>query len=180
MPALKNREHYIEAWAHRYINSMKKLLHLSDWNIMLKNEPCASDALAETDVITGQHLAKIYLSKNYVKDTPENFRATIVHELLHCHLSPISELSVEILKPLADELGGSRVIKSAINGIEYETERSIDAISEAIAMYFPLPNMPNKSKVKKKALKKKAVKKKPVKKKAVKKKPVRKKPVKKK
>jgi hypothetical protein len=80
-------------------------------------------------------------------------------------------LSEEILKPLADELGGSRVIKSAINGIEYETERSIDAISEAIAPYFPLPSMPKK----KKARKKKAVKKKIVKRKAIKKKPVKKK-----
>ena len=102
----------------------------------------------------------MYLSKTYTKDTPENLRATIIHELLHCHLSPISELSVEILKPLAEELGGSRVIKSAINGIEYETERSIDAISEAIAPYFPLPNMPKKKKAKKKVVaKKKAVKK---------------------
>ena len=176
MVANKDKTHHIEAWAHRYINSMKKLLHLSDWNIILKNEPCSSDALAETDVITGQHLAKIYLSKNYGKDTPENFRATIVHELLHCHLSPISELSVEILKPLADELGGSRVIKSAINGIEYETERSIDSISEAIAGFFPLPNMPKKKKfMKKKAMKKKAVKKKIVKKKTVRKKSVKKK-----
>ena len=157
MVANKDKTHHIEAWVHRYVNSLKKTLHLSDWTILIQNEPCSADALAETDVITGQHLAKMYLSKNYGKDTPENIRSTIVHELLHCHLSPISELSVEILKPLADELGGSRVIKSAINGIEYETERSIDSISEAIAGFFPLPNMPKKKKV----VKKKQVKKKP-------------------
>ena len=162
MPAPKEKTHHIEAWVHRYVNSLKKTLHLSDWSILIQNEPCSPDALAETDVITGQHLAKMYLSKNYGKDTPENIRSTIVHELLHCHLSPISELSVEILKPLADELGGSRVIKSAINGIEYETERSIDSISEAIAGFFPLPNMPKKKKaIKKKVFKKKQVKKKP-------------------
>jgi hypothetical protein len=144
----------------RYVISMKKMLHLSDWTIIMQNEPCSSNCLAETDVIPGQHLAKMYLSKTYTKDTPENLRATIIHELLHCHLAPISELSEEILKPLADELGGSRVIKSAINGIEYETERSIDAISEAIAPHFPLPNMPKKKKARKKVVaKKKAVKK---------------------
>ena len=160
MAAQRGKKKHIEAWMLRYVNSMKKMLHLSDWTIVMQNEPCSSDCLAETDVITGQHLAKMYLSKTYTKDTPENLRATIIHELLHCHLSPISELSEEILKPLADELGGSRVIKSAINGIEYETERSIDGISEAIAPYFPLPNMPKKKKVKKKVVaKKKAVKK---------------------
>ena len=142
MALQKNKKKHMEAWMLRYVILIKKMLRLSDWTIIMQNEPCSSDCLAETDVITGQHLAKMYLSKAYTKDTPENLRATIIHELLHCHLSPISELSEEILKPLADELGGSRVIKSAINGIEYETERSIDAISEAIAIYFPLPNMP--------------------------------------
>ncbi len=160
MAVQKNKKKHMEAWMLRYVITLKKSLHLSDWTIVMQNEPCSSDCLAETDVITGQHLAKMYLSKAYTKDTPENLRATIIHELLHCHLSPISELSVEILKPLAEELGGSRVIKSAINGIEYETERSIDAISEAIAPYFPLPNMPKKKKAKKKvSAKKKAVKK---------------------
>ena len=161
----RNKKKHMEAWMLRYVLLLKKMLHLSDWTIVMQNEPCSSDCLAETDVITGQHLAKMYLSKTYTKDTPENLRATIIHELLHCHLSPISELSEEILKPLADELGGSRVIKSAINGIEYETERSIDGISEAIAPYFPLPNMPKKKKAKKKVVAKKAVRKKPVKKK---------------
>ena len=155
MAVQRGKKKHMEAWMLRYVNSMKKMLHLSDWVIVMQNEPCSSDCLAETDVITGQHLAKMYLSKTYTKDTPENLRATIIHELLHCHLSPISELSVEILKPLADELGGSRVIKSAINGIEYETERSIDAISEAIAPYFPLPNMPKKKKARKKVSAKK-------------------------
>ena len=156
----RNKKKHMEAWMLRYVILLKKMLHLSDWTIVMQNEPCSSDCLAETDVITGQHLAKMYLSKTYTKDTPENLRATIIHELLHCHLSPISELSEEILKPLADELGGSRVIKSAINGIEYETERSIDGISEAIAPFFPLPNMPKKKKAKKKVIaKKKAVRK---------------------
>ena len=160
MAAQRGKKKHIEAWMLRYVISMKKMLRLSDWTIIMQNEPCSSDCLAETDVITGQHLAKMYLSKTYAKDTPENLRATIIHELLHCHLSPISELSVEILKPLADELGGSRVIKSAINGIEYETERSIDGISEAIAPFFPLPNMPKKKKATKKVIaKKKAVRK---------------------
>ena len=165
MVAQRGKKKHMEAWMLRYVVLLKKMLHLSDWTIVMQNEPCSSDCLAETDVITGQHLAKMYLSKTYTKDTPENLRATIIHELLHCHLSPISELSEEILKPLADELGGSRVIKSAINGIEYETERSIDGISEAIAPYFPLPNMPKKKKAKKKVVAKKAVKKKLVKKK---------------
>ena len=176
MPVQKNKKKHMEAWMLRYVILIKKMLRLSDWTIIMQNEPCSSDCLAETDVITGQHLAKMYLSKTYTKDTPENLRATIIHELLHCHLSPISELSEEILKPLADELGGSRVIKSAINGIEYETERSIDAISEAIAPYFPLPSMPKKKKArKKKAVKRKAVKRKVVKRKVVKKKVIKKK-----
>ena len=160
MAIQRGKKKHMEAWMLRYVILLKKMLHLSDWTIVMQNEPCSSDCLAETDVITGQHLAKMYLSKTYTKDTPENLRATIIHELLHCHLSPISELSEEILKPLADELGGSRVIKSAINGIEYETERSIDGISEAIAPFFPLPNMPKKKKATKKVIaKKKAVRK---------------------
>jgi len=159
MPATKKRDNHIEAWVLRYVVSLKKLLHLTDWNIVVQNEPCASDSFAEIDVITAQRLAKMYLNKAYKKDSPESIRATIVHELLHCHLSPISELSREILKPLAEELGGNRVIKSAINGIEYETERSIDGIAESIVMYFPLPNMPKKKSKRKKIIKKKTIRK---------------------
>ena len=146
MVTSRGEKKHIEPWMSRYVYSLKKMLHLSDWTIILSEEPCSPDCLAETDVVGGQHLARMFLNKSYTKDTPQNIRGTIIHELLHCHLSPISELSVEILKPLSDDLGGSRVIKSAINGIEYETERSIDAISEAIATYFPLPNMPKPKK----------------------------------
>jgi len=155
MVVSKNEKKHIEPWMSRYVYSLKKMLHLSDWTIIVSEEPCSPDCLAETDVVAGQHLARMFLNKSYTKDTPQNIRGTIIHELLHCHLSPISELSVEILKPLSDDLGGSRVIKSAINGIEYETERSIDAISEAIAIYFPLPNMPKPKK--KRVYKKKTV-----------------------
>lgn len=155
MVTLKNEKKHIEPWMVRYVNSLKRSLHLSDWTIIMSEEPCSPDCLAETDVVSGQHLARMFLNKSYTKDTPQNIRGTIIHELLHCHLSPISELSAEILKPLSDDLGGSRVIKSAINGIEYETERSIDAISEAIAIYFPLPNMPKPKK--KRVYKKKTV-----------------------
>ena len=74
----------MEAWMLRYVISMKKMLRLSDWTIIMQNEPCSSDCLAETDVITGQHLAKMYLSKTYAKDTPENLRATIRSGLRTC------------------------------------------------------------------------------------------------
>jgi hypothetical protein len=149
----------IDLWLIRYISKLKKYLKLTDWNITVDQTPCSSDCLGECQVVFGQHTAVIYLHKNFRKDTPEDLRATIVHELLHCHFGQITESAMSNLEPLEDDLLSKKLVKSTVNGIEYQTERVIDLVSEAIAPLLPLPNMPKPKTVKKKQAVKKSTKK---------------------
>lgn len=147
----KNTYPPIDSWMLRYVVKLKKLLKLSEWDILIDPQPCSSDCLGECQVTYGQHSAVIYLHKNFRKDKPEDIRATLVHELLHCHFGQITEAAMTILEPVEEEPGGRKIVRSTINAIEYQTERVIDSVSEAIVPLLPLPNMPKQ----KKAIKKK-------------------------
>jgi hypothetical protein len=111
------------------------------------------DALGETEVVHGQHLAKMYLHKDFRKDTPEDLRATIVHELLHCHLAVIEEAVDEVLKPDPEDAKSKAIHKMVLSLIQYENERVIDSLSESMGKWLPTPDMP-KPRVKKKSAKK--------------------------
>lgn len=149
----------MDAWVVRYVNKLKNMMGLSHWVILMQVKPSSPDTLGETEVIHGQHLAKMYLHKDYRKDTAVDFRATIVHELLHCHMSHLSEVVSEILQAEDDDPKGKAILKTTVNVLDYEIERIIDAISESLGALLPLPEMP-KDRVIKKVIKKKVVKKK--------------------
>lgn len=149
----------IDPWIQRYANKLKNMMGLSHWTIHMSPKPCNVDALGETEVIHAQNLATIYLHKDFRKDKPEDIRATMVHELLHCHMSHISEVVHEILKPEEDDQKGKVIHKATISVLDYEIERVIDAISESLGKWMPTPDMPKpktiKSKVAKKAARRK-------------------------
>jgi hypothetical protein len=140
----------LDPWLLRYVNKLRKILKLTDWNIVVLAKPCPSDSLGEIDVIFGQQFAKMQLSKNFQKQKPEDLRSTIVHELLHCHFAPITETAQEILDPIKEDPGGTKIIRSTLNGLEYQQERVIDNISEAISPFLPLPEIPKLKKSRKK------------------------------
>jgi len=139
----------LDPWVLRYVNKLRKILKLTDWNIVVLAEPCASDALGEIDVVFGQQFAKMQLSINFRKQKPEDLRSTIVHELLHCHFAPITEAAQEILDPIKEDPGGTKIIRSTLNGLEYQQERVIDNIAEAISIFLPLPEIPKQRKIRK-------------------------------
>jgi hypothetical protein len=143
----------MDAWVVRYVNKLKNMMGLSHWTILMQTKPSSPDALGETEVIHGQHLAKMYLHKDFRKDTAVEFRATIVHELLHCHMAHLSEVVSEILRAEDDDPKGKAILKTTVNVLDYEIERIIDAISESLGKWMPLPDMP-KNRVIKKTVKK--------------------------
>jgi hypothetical protein len=145
----------MDAWVIRYVNKLKNMMGLSNWTIMMQTKPSSADALGETEVIHGQHLAKMYLHKDFRKDSPEDIRATIVHELLHCHMAVIEEAVHEVLKPDPDDAKAKAIHKMVISLIEYENERIIDSLAESMGKWMPVPDMP-KPRVKKKTTKKTA------------------------
>lgn len=160
MSVKKNEIAKIDLWVQRYVIKLKNMMGLQHWTINMSAKPCGDDCLAETEVVYGQHLATMQLNKNFRKWSPEETRGTIVHELLHCHLAPLSEIVGEILKPDEGDQKATAILKSVNAVIEYETERIIDSLSESICKWLPSPDMP-KPKVKKNSV----VKKKPLKRK---------------
>jgi hypothetical protein len=74
-------------------------------------------------------------------------------------MAHLSEVVSEILQVEDDDLKGKAILKTTVNVLDYEIERIIDAISESLGKWMPLPDMP-KERVVKKVAKKKVVKKK--------------------
>lgn len=148
---MKQKNDHIEPWINSYVQIVKRKINLVEWKIYLNEKPCPNDSLGECDIVYGQHLATISLNKNYKKEKPEILRNTIVHELLHCYMSPITESATQVMEPFEEDVHGRKIIQATINAMEYQTERIIDRLSDIIAPTMPLPKMPNKkNKVKKK------------------------------
>ena len=150
----------IDQWVQRYVNKLKNMTGLANWTITVSAQPSSPGSLAETEVVYAQNLAIIQFHKDFRKDTPEDFRATVVHELLHCHFAPMAEVVSDMLQPEPDDPKSKGVHKSVMAVIEYETERVIDGISESIGKWLPTPDMPKHRVTKKKTVAKKAARKK--------------------
>lgn len=148
------KQKHIEPWINSYVQILRRKMGLSEWKIVLHEKPCSSDSLGECDVIYGQYRATISLNKDYRKEKPESLRNTIVHELLHCHMSPITEAAMTTFEPFEEEPHGRKIIQAAINSMEYQTERVIDLLAELVSPMMPLPKIA-KTKRRKKIIKKK-------------------------
>jgi len=141
---------HIEPWINSYVQIVKRKMNLIEWKIDLAKKPCPSDSLGECDIVYGQHIATISLNKNYKKDKPEILRNTIVHELLHCYMSPVTESATQVMEPFEEDAHGRKIIQATTNAIEYQIERVIDRLAEIISPTMPLPKMPNLKKANKK------------------------------
>lgn len=135
---------HIEPWINSYVQIVKRKMNLIEWKIDLAKKPCPSDSLGECDIVYGQHIATISLNKNYKKDKPEILRNTIVHELLHCYLAPVTEAASQVMEPFEEDVHGRKIVQATTNAMEYQIERVIDRLSEIISPSMPLPKMPSK------------------------------------
>lgn len=159
--APKTKDDSIEPWVQRYINKLKNMMGLSNWTIVVSPNPSSPDTHGETEVVYGQHFAKMYLNKDFRKQPPEMLRDIAVHELLHCHMEPMIEVISEVIKASTNQEEPSNVAlhKTVVALLEYETERIVDSISESMGKWLPTPDMP-KPRKRKSAPAKKVVKKK--------------------
>jgi hypothetical protein len=111
-----------------YLRELADLIGLRDWTIRLEDvAPSNPDVTAAISCIYGRRLAHIRLSDSFLDDGPEEQRATCIHELLHCHFDPASEIALESL-PEAVQPSFRRMF-----------EYGIDATAYGCAHGFPLP-----------------------------------------
>jgi hypothetical protein len=108
---------------------------LTDWDFELVDEHLPNDVMARINIPTGRRHARIMLGEQYHLSTPHEQRATIVHELLHCHFDAVGDLATRTLPDILG-LAAWSVYEEAN---ELLTEQAVDAIAVAFAEFLPLP-----------------------------------------
>ncbi len=117
-----------------YIRHLANLLGLRDWTITFQAEPVVEDKQGQVQCIYGRKQAMIKLAWDASHQDPEKVRHTVVHELLHCHLDPISRVVENVETNLGEALYG--VVRcSHRDAIEW----AVDGIADAVAPLLPLP-----------------------------------------
>lgn len=125
------------AWLKLYVLKLQSEMKLSHWKIDFENYYCADLALAEIQIAPAQNSASLSLCKGWKKWNASLLRATIAHELMHCHINAINELAEEHLEELSPKTFAQRK-----TGIDYVNERVTDSLAEMMAVHLSLPKIP--------------------------------------
>jgi hypothetical protein len=118
-----------------YVRVIADLFDLKDWQIIISEQHCEEDTLADTETTYGQRIARLRFNEKWQEWSQEDLRSTVVHELLHVHTEPTSELLADIAVVTLDE----KTAAAMTSAVSYSLERAVDQIAVAIAPYFPLP-----------------------------------------
>jgi hypothetical protein len=114
-----------ERWAP-YVRQLADLLCLRDWRIeVYEDAPSDSSAIASCQPVTGRKYAAIRLSESFLTDPKTDQRHTLTHELLHCHLGPMTRL-----------LEANEAMPAAV---QLAMEYCVDGLADAIAPLLPEP-----------------------------------------
>lgn len=119
----------------RYLRKLADLLGLRDWDIELQQEWTGNeDAAASVQCVYGRKFARVWVAKDFFTFAPEKQRAFCTHELMHCHLQPLTNVLVNT-KPHLASATYDVIYKSHLDALEYAT----DGIAVAVARFLPLP-----------------------------------------
>lgn len=123
----------------RYVRTCANTLMLHDWTIVLVHEalPADDDAHACVECTYGRKHLAITLGYNFLKQSPEEQRHIIVHELLHVHFNDV-ELPLREGEA-AWNLLGRPAAYVLFHQVRHAVERGVDGIADAVATSFPLP-----------------------------------------
>jgi hypothetical protein len=125
-----------------YVRALADEMGLRDWTINILSTPPDNDQHAACiDIRYGRKFANIEFARDWAESSPDTFRSTCVHELLHCHFRPIhwhiNNLGSHIATSTFD------VFYGAFRDIE---EVAIDAVAEEWARHLPLPKVSKRGK----------------------------------
>lgn len=118
-----------------YIRWIANRMGLQGWTLTLMDEPCESDALATVDPTYGKLHADIYVCHDFLDLDPVAIRASVVHELIHCHLQQVHDVLALDLKGQVTESVHAVLKSSQRRQIELATE----TMAHAWAPLLPLP-----------------------------------------
>ena len=108
-----------------YVRQLADLMALKDWQVTIHEDLPSDGGFASVDPPHGRKITNLRLSEEFLNDTSEIQRQTVVHELVHCLQAPfLRSLEVEGCERPAVKLA-----------MEYAT----DAIADGWAPFLPLP-----------------------------------------
>jgi hypothetical protein len=116
----------------RYLSVLAEAMGLGDWVLVIHDEPADEGTVAEIGCTLGQKHAFVYLCENWMDLDPVTQRDTLVHELVHAHLSLVRHMA----DALFDTVKGGATAKAAFHLTE---EYATESIAQAWAPYLPLP-----------------------------------------
>lgn len=123
-------------WVGPYLRFLADRLGLRDWTIILKHEVADEpDVYAAINPVEDRKLATIRLAEDFTDRTPDEQRHTLIHELLHCHHVPASDMVRLDLTDHLSQTSYDLFYASFRRHIEYMT----DGIADSVAPLMPLP-----------------------------------------
>lgn len=131
-----------------YLRACADLMELRDWTFNLAyEEPKDDKSGAAIECIYGRKWADVFIRGDAPERPIEEFRQTIAHELVHCHLIVMWQMVQTDLLPHLGQTAYDLYCDAFRRGMEY----AVEALSESIAPRLPLIQWPaDKKKEKKK------------------------------
>jgi|LakMenE18May11ns_1017448.scaffolds.fasta_scaffold9587420_1 hypothetical protein len=132
----KNWNNTLRAQLEDYLKELSLLMKLTDWDIRIDwARKADNDNLAEIIATYGQKRAVLRLGRKFLRDTAGDQRHTLVHELVHCHISNIMDL----VWTTHDQVLTNKQAKMLEPSFELSMETTVDGIADALAPMMPLP-----------------------------------------
>lgn len=135
----KPAPHWIPAaeWAALgpYVADLLSRLRLTDWTITIDDKPLDEDhdALAVVHPCEGRKRARIELCHDWAKLARDKKRHTLVHELIHCHEAPATDIiRLDLVKHLSQA-----AYDVLFDGFKRQIEYMTDGLADALAPLMP-------------------------------------------
>ncbi len=118
-----------------YLRELADAMELKDWRFTFVIESLANPSYqAECAITYGRKHACIKIAPDALKNTPEEVRQMVVHELIHCHVNPIRDQLDNIEAQL-----GKAAYTTIHNATTDVLELATESLANAIAPHLPLP-----------------------------------------
>lgn len=122
----------LQAW----LDAAQATMRLTHWELVAKAEPPGEngsddDAYAGGFIHDNDDHIDVMLGDAFWKETPEQRRVTLAHELLHCHFQRHRVFTRDRLRPRDREHASSL------------QEVAINQVSRIVAPLLPLPEVPD-------------------------------------
>lgn len=116
-----------------YTRECANKLELRDWTIRLSKIPCESQ-IATCRTTFGQKVATVAIHREILKETDEEIRQTVAHELMHCHDSALREVINESIPAMIGSLAWAALEPA----IRQQRELLVDTVANIVAKNLPM------------------------------------------